>query len=214
MSGYKGIIFDIDGTLTSTNKLIFASFNYVSKKYLDKTYTDAELISLFGPTEDVILKEWCGDNYENARKDYYNYYSDNHSMADLYPGIIDVLKFLKEKNILLSIYTGKGKEAATITLKKLNIYNYFDMIITGDDVKEHKPSPEGITVFLDKFNIKRSQALIIGDAPTDIKAARLAGIKCASVIWDSYAKEKVLTLGSDYVFETVSALSEFLEMNV
>lgn len=214
MSGYKGIIFDIDGTLTSTNKLIFASFNYVSKKYLDKTYTDAELISLFGPTEDVILKEWCGDNYENARKDYYNYYSDNHSMADLYPGIIDILKFLKEKNILLSIYTGKGKEAATITLKKLNIYNYFDMIITGDDVKEHKPSPEGITVFLDKFNIKKSQALIIGDAPTDIKAARLAGIKCASVIWDSYAKEKVLTLGSDYVFETVSALSEFLEMNV
>ena len=99
MSGYKGIIFDIDGTLTSTNKLIFASFNYVSKKYLDKTYTDAELISLFGPTEDVILKEWCGDNYENARKDYYNYYSDNHSMADLYPGIIDILKFLREKNI-------------------------------------------------------------------------------------------------------------------
>ena len=214
MAGCKGIIFDVDGTLTSTNKLIFASFNHVSKKYLNKTYTDAELISLFGPTEDVILKEWCGDNYENARKDYYDYYSDNHSMADLYPGIIDILKFLKKKNILLSIYTGKGKEAATITLKKLNIYNYFDMIITGDDVKEHKPSPEGITVFLEKFGIEKSRALIIGDAPTDIKAARAAGIKCASVIWDSYAKEKVLALGSEYVFETVSELFEFLEKNV
>jgi phosphoglycolate phosphatase-like HAD superfamily hydrolase len=106
----KGIIFDIDGTLTSTNELIFASFNHITEKYLGKTFTSDEIISLFGPTEDQILKDLCGDNFEIAKKDYYDFYHSNHHMADLYPGIKDLLSYLKEKNILLSIYTGKGRK--------------------------------------------------------------------------------------------------------
>ena len=68
MNQFKGIIFDIDGTLTSTNDLIFASFNYITKKYLGKTFSNEEIVKWFGPTEDVILKEFCGDNYEKARE--------------------------------------------------------------------------------------------------------------------------------------------------
>ncbi|HEY6907296.1 MAG TPA: HAD hydrolase-like protein, partial [Ignavibacteriaceae bacterium] len=150
MNHFKGIIFDIDGTLTSTNDLIFASFNFITGKYLGKTYTNEEILKWFGPTEDVILKEFCGDNYEKAREEYYKFYSDNHHMADIYPGIKEILEELKSNGVLLSIYTGKGREAATITLKKLGIYGYFDLIITGDEVQEHKPSPEGIEIFLDK----------------------------------------------------------------
>ncbi|HVO75666.1 MAG TPA: HAD family hydrolase [Ignavibacteriaceae bacterium] len=210
MNKYKGIIFDIDGTLTSTNELIFASFNHIAKKYLNRTFSDKELISFFGPTEDVILKKWCGDNYEKARKDYYDFYTENHHLADLYPGIKDILKDLKSKKIFLSVFTGKGKNAATITLKKLEIYNFFDMIITGDDVKEHKPSPEGIHIFLEKFKLKKEEVLMIGDAISDIKASRKAGIKIASVVWDSYAKEEIKKLGSDYVFSTVEELKEHL----
>jgi len=54
---FDGFIFDIDGTLTSTNQLIFDSFNFIAKKYLNKSFTDEEIISMFGPTEDVILKK-------------------------------------------------------------------------------------------------------------------------------------------------------------
>ncbi len=63
-NNFDGFIFDIDGTLTCTNKLIFASFNHIAEKYLGRTFTDEEIHSLFGPTEDVILKEWCGERYE------------------------------------------------------------------------------------------------------------------------------------------------------
>jgi pyrophosphatase PpaX len=214
MEKFKGIIFDIDGTLSSTNSLIFASFNHVSKKYLNRTFTDKELISFFGPTEDVILKDWCGDDYENAREEYYKFYSDNHdSMASDYPGILQILKDLKSKNIILSIYTGKGKQAAVITLKKIGAYDYFDMIITGDDVVEHKPSAEGIEIFLSEYNLDPESVLMIGDAPSDVKAARSAGVKIASVVWDSYAKEEVLKLGSDYLFESVEELHQFLKDN-
>ncbi len=127
MAGYKGIIFDMDGTLTSTNDLIFASFNFITEKYLGKTFTPKEIVSWFGPTEDVILKEFCGDNYEKAREEYYKFYSDNHHMADIYPGMKEILEKLKSQGVLLSIYTGKGREAAIITLKKIGIYDFFDL---------------------------------------------------------------------------------------
>ena len=82
-SRFKGIIFDVDGTLTYTNQLIFDSFNHIAEKYIGKRFSDEEIIELFGPTEDVILKEICKDDYESARKDYYSYYKDNHSIAQL-----------------------------------------------------------------------------------------------------------------------------------
>ena len=214
MEKFTGIIFDIDGTLTSTNELIFASFNYIAEKYLHKQFTDEEISAMFGPTEDVILKQWCPDNYEEARKDYYNFYEQNHSMAALYPGIIEILDILKKRKVLISIYTGKGREASIITLKKLRIYDYFDLIITGDEVKEHKPSPEGITLFLEKFNLPKDKVLMVGDAPADHKASRAAGVKVASVIWDAYAKKAVIKLSPDYLFNSVIELKEFLQKMV
>lgn len=211
MIKFKGIIFDVDGTLTATNELIFASFNFITNKYLGKNLSPQEIIAMFGPTEDVILKEWCGTDYPAARTEYYNYYKENHHIAEIYPGILDVLDFLKRKKIFLSIYTGKGRDSAVITLKHLGIFDYFDMIVTGDDVEEHKPSPEGILKFIDGFKLDKENVLMIGDAVSDIKAARSAGVKVASVLWDSYAKSEVLKHESDFVFHSVQELREMLQ---
>jgi len=214
MGRYDGIIFDIDGTLTSTNELIFASFNHITKKYLDKSLTNEEVVSLFGPTEDKIIEDWFGENAEKVKRDYYSFYNDNHAMANLYPGVKELLQFLKEKNILLSIYTGKGREASLLTLKKLEIYDCFDLIITGSDVKDHKPSPEGIEIFLDKYSLDKERVLMVGDAPADIKAARAAGVQVASAVWDSYAREEVLEMESNFVFHTVEEMKTFFEKEV
>lgn len=107
MRKFEGIIFDIDGTLTSTNELIFASFRHVAFKHLDKKLTNEEIISLFGPPEDVILKEWFKENLNEVIDDYYNFYEDEHRLADIYPGIREILKIVKSKNIPLGIFTGK-----------------------------------------------------------------------------------------------------------
>lgn len=214
MKKYDGVIFDIDGTLTSTNELIFSAFNHITKKYLNKTMTNEEIIALFGPTEDKILEDWFGENAEDVKREYYSFYTNNHAMADIYPGIKELLKYIKEKNVLLSIFTGKGREASLITLKKLEILDYFDLVITGSDVKEHKPSPEGIEIFVKKFALDKEKVLMVGDAPADIKAARAAGVKVASVVWDSYAHDKVLKMKSDYLFHTVEELKKFFVENL
>lgn len=211
---YKGIIFDIDCTLTSTNKLIFESFNFIAEKYLKKTFTEKEIISFFGPTEDVILKELCGENYEEAKRDYYNYYKSNHHLAKLYPGILNLLSEIKKKNVLLSIFTGKGRQTSLITLEMLNIVDFFDLIVSGDDVDNHKPSSEGLLKFINKFNLSNDEVLMIGDSVSDIKASREAGIEIASAMWDSYAEETVKKMGSDYYFYSVSELHKFLSKRI
>ncbi len=215
MKKFNGYIFDIDGTIISTNELIFASFNHVTQKYLGKTYSDEEIISLFGPTEDEILKEWMKDNYEDARKDYYEFYEKNHNrMAKIFPSIEETLSAIKSKNLPLGIFTGKGRLSTVISLKAINVYDYFDLIITGDDVENHKPSPEGIMKFVDYFKLEPERVLMIGDAPSDIIAANKAGVKIASVLWDSYAKDKVLKMGSDYIFHNTQELKDFILRNL
>ena len=207
---FDGFIFDVDGTLTSTNQLIFDSFNFIAKKYLNRTFTDEEIVAMFGPTEDAILKKWCGEKYPEARKEYYKYYSDNHWKAELYPGIKEILDYLKNEKFPLGIFTGKGREATMITLKKLTVDRYFDLILTGDDVANHKPSAEGILKFVNHFKLKNERVLMIGDSVSDVKASKEAGIKVASALWDSYAHEKVKTLQSDYYFYSVDELKKFL----
>jgi pyrophosphatase PpaX len=207
---FDGFIFDIDGTLTSTNQLIFDSFNFIAKKYLNKMFTDDEIISMFGPPENDILKTLCGDNYESAKQDYFTYYTENHWKAELYNGIKGILERLKIKKYPIGIFTGKGRDASLITLKKLGVDQYFNLIITGDDVVNHKPSSEGILKFTSKFKLKNEKVLMIGDSVADVEASREAGVKIASVLWDSYGIEEVKSLNSDYYFYTVKELSDFL----
>jgi HAD superfamily hydrolase (TIGR01549 family) len=215
MRKFDGFIFDIDGTLASTNELIFSTFRYITKKYLNKNISNEEIIELFGPTEDVILKIFMKDNYEDAKKDYYEFYENNHdAMADVYPGLKEILEMIKTAGIPLSIYTGKGRQSSIITLTKIGVIDYFELIVTGDDVPEPKPSRLGIDAFVNKFNLDRDRVLMIGDSPADIIAAREANVKMASVVWDAYAKDKVISLNNNYLFHSVDELHKFIEQSI
>lgn len=215
MRNFDGFVFDVDGTLVSSNELIFATFNHIAEKHLSRSYSNSEIIGFFGPPEDVILKDLLKDKYDSARDDYYNYYRENHKqMADIFPGMIEILNAIKRENIPLAIYTGKGRRSAIITLEAIGILDYFDLIVSGDDVKEHKPSPEGIEIFINKFGLKRERVLMIGDAPADIIAARSAGVKSAAVLWDCYAPDSVKALNGDYYVNSVAELKELILSNI
>lgn len=215
MKNFDGIIFDIDGTLAATHDLIFESFNYVVSKYFNKRLTTEEIVALFGPTEDVILKEWMKDNYDKARKDYYDFYESQHEeMAEIFPGLKEIIQLIKDEKIPLGIFTGKGRDTSIITLKAIKLFDHFDLIITGDDVKEHKPSPEGIIKFLNQFNLIPEKVLMVGDTNTDVIAARSAGVKCALVLWDEFSRSKYSNSNADYIFYTVEDFKQFIIKNI
>jgi pyrophosphatase PpaX len=78
-SRYRGIIFDMDGTLAQTNELIFNTFNYISQKYCNSPLTPDQITAMFGPPEDAAIKNMVPDKiYDTAIGDFYRYYADNH----------------------------------------------------------------------------------------------------------------------------------------
>lgn len=204
----------MDGTLTQTNQLIYDSFNHIAEKYINKRLTPAEVIAYFGPPEKEAVEAMIGsEQIETAMKEYYSFYHSNHNqLASLYPGIVEILNFLKEQQVRIGLFTGKGRNTTDITLQQFEIEQYFDLTITGDDVDEFKPSGDGIRKIMQKFSLRPDEVLMVGDAVADIKAARETNVQIASVLWDSYGKDAVLQLQSDFIFHSVGEFSRWLQL--
>jgi pyrophosphatase PpaX len=211
-----GVIFDVDGTLTRTNDLIFASFNYVARKYCGRHFTPPEIIAFFGPPEEGALVRIVGEeSLGPAMDDLCNFYRDNHSaMAGLHDGIEETLVHLREQGIPLAVFTGKGRRTTLITLETLGIDGYFDLIVSGSDVLRHKPHPEGIRQVLDRFALLPSDVLMVGDSLGDITAARGAGVTPVAALWDSYDRQRVVGASPDYSFERVMDLDAWFRTEV
>jgi len=132
------------------------------------------------------------------------FYEEHHAaLASLYEGIDDALRYLKDHGVKLAVFTGKGRRTTAITLQALKISQYFDLIVTGNDVTNHKPSPEGIRKVMEAFSLSPEEVLMVGDSPGDIKASRAAGVRIALVLWDSHDRERVLNAETDLVFHEV-----------
>lgn len=203
----------MDGTLTQTNQLIYDSFNHVAEKYINKRLTPKEIVALFGPPEKGAIENMIGSKYiESAMADYYKFYSGKHNnLAWIYPGMIEVLQFLRTNDIIIALFTGKGRRTTDITLERFGITQYFDATITGDDVDEFKPSGDGIRKILKRFSLHSEVVLMVGDAVADFHASRETGVDIASVVWDSYGKEEVLKLTSDFLFHDVNEFFDWLK---
>ncbi len=213
MNDLQCIIFDLDGTLTQTNRLIYDSFNFIAEKYRGKIFSDTEINAMFGPPEEgALLGVVERDRLESAMDEYLSFYRANHSsLAHLHPGIEELLKYIKDRGKKIALFTGKGIHTTTITLEEFQLHQYFDFIVTGNDIVEHKPSSEGIRKIMKHFSLRREEVLMVGDAVVDIKAARAAGVRVAAVVWDSYAKEQVLAMNADFVFHSVDEFSRWLK---
>ena len=213
---FSCIIFDMDGTLTRTNELIFESFNHVAEKYAGKRLSPKEIIALFGPPEEGGLSKVVGeDAVDDALDDLCEYYQTNHSrLASLHPGIEAILQLLKSRGVKLAVFTGKGNRTARITLNELRIASYFDLVVSGSDVVKHKPHHEGITRVIEHFSLRPDEVLMVGDTVGDVKASRGAGVKVAAVLWDSYDRDSVLQAGADYVFNDVNEMRRWFETHI
>jgi HAD superfamily hydrolase (TIGR01549 family) len=216
LPSFRGVIFDMDGTLTRTNELIFASFNHVAEKYCGRRFSVEEVIALFGPPEEGALsKVIAPSSCHDAMDDLCAFYKANHRvMAGLHDGMTAVLDLLRFSRIPMAVFTGKGRRTATITLEEVGIASYIDMLISGSDVAAHKPSPEGIQKVVEAWEMEPSEVLMIGDAMPDLIAARAAGATPVAVLWDSYDRERVLKAEPEYVFHRVDDLKGWLSASL
>lgn len=202
----KSIIFDLDGTLIDTNELIISSFDYVFNKYLKKLSLNRnDFIQFIGPTLEETFNKYNMYGYDTKFlvNEYRKY---NHMMHDemvrIYPNVYSTLEYL-HKRYKLAIVSSKKRDLVLRGLKLFNIDQFFNLIIAADDIKVHKPNPDGILLAMKK--LESSEAIYIGDNQMDVYAAKNAKCVSVGVLW-SYKKDLVISSNPDYLISDMKEL--------
>ena len=98
----------------------------------------------------------------------------------VYPHILSILK---NSNTTIGIVSSKSREALDEILSSLGINGFFQNIICQEDTEYHKPRPEPILKFIERYNINALSAIYVGDTVYDMQSANSAGIDFGLALW-------------------------------
>jgi phosphoglycolate phosphatase-like HAD superfamily hydrolase len=138
----RAVCFDIDGTLADTLLVVYSAFQDVTQRFLGRAYSEEEIARLFGPSEEGIIRQLVPSNqWDDGIKTYHAAYERAHAFCRTpYEGIDTALVLLKKKGVLLAVVTGKGAFSANLSLEKLGLMHYFDLIEYGSVSGDNKAS--------------------------------------------------------------------------
>lgn len=135
----QGFIFDFDGTLANSMPVCYIAFRKVFQKYLGRDYSNQEIAAFFGPSEEGVFQRLLPHCWQDALQDYLAEYEKAGQKTAPFPGIIDALQLLKDKQFRLAIVSGKGAGSMEISLQASGLRGYFEHVITGSEQGAHKP---------------------------------------------------------------------------
>lgn len=93
----------------------------------------------------------------------------------MFPQAQQVLETLKQKGKKLALINASYRETIDIAINRHDLLDLFDITICGDEVRAQKPDPDGIRIALEKLGVSAKKALMSGDSPKDLLAAKNAG---------------------------------------
>lgn len=179
---YKAVVFDMDGVIFDSEKLVVLCWQEIAAKY-----------SIVGIEEQCRL--CLGLNREAARQKMLEHYGldfpyDTYKkeMSDLYhsrysggrlpmkPGVVELLSFLKGKGKKIALASSTRREVVLAELRDAGILDYFDKVICGDMVERSKPEPDIFLKACEELEVDVQDAYAIEDSYNGIRAAYRAGM--------------------------------------
>ena len=131
--------------------------------------------------------------------------------APLIDGVEDAVESFKaKKNIKIAIVTTRSKRDVISRLEKTSFENCIDLVITREDVKKPKPSPDQILLAIERLGIPSSRCIMIGDMPTDIEAAKKAGVTSIGVASGIF-KKQLLKVKPDFIVKNITEVPDVLD---
>lgn len=217
----KGVIFDLDGTLVQF-KIDYVKAKGEVYNYFRSLDIPEHLFSgkpIFTGLINIInfLKNKHVSNKDIQKiKEKVNsivckYELDAAKKTVLIPYAREILKYIKSKGLKLGLFTVNHRKVVEYILSKMKIKDFFDAIVTRDDVKEPKPSSEHLLAVLNRLHLKPYEVIVVGDHPIDFEAASKMGaitVGFESRLKLSYLKSKgTLT----YVIQNIKELRDIIE---
>jgi len=210
------IVFDLDGTLADNLPVVMQAYRRTFKQFTGRTYSDADIVALFGPNVEGIIRREVPDARDEAVEAFYQAFDQAYHEHDVaLPGMVDVLAALKQKRIRQAVVTGGSAGSAAITLKHLGLADHFERVETGSAHGDRKA--EAIAKVVAEFGVEPCRAAYVGDSPYDVQAARQAGVVPLAAAWGRSAGHFAGALRQVQpaeLFESVSQFSRWLETHV
>ena len=213
---FRGIIFDLDGTLLDTIEDIADSVNFILIEYGLKPHTVDEYKIFVGEgIENLVKKAISKENeailpleeiVERVRIEYSKRWNKK---TKPYEGIIDFLNFLEEKGIKKSIFSNKPDD---FTKKTVEYYfPKFNFVSVYGARKDFPIKPDPFLAFkiIEEFGLKKEEVCYIGDSNTDIQLSKNAGLFSIGAAWGFRGKNELLEWHADYIANNLSELKGF-----
>jgi pyrophosphatase PpaX len=168
----KAVIFDVDGVLLDDIDLYVKAYKETARMMNLKEPSELQVKSALGMTREEMMKE-IFVNVDEKLKEVHN----NNIMKFLgnVPFMDGLEQFLKDLTCKKAIVSSKPKSDIDRQLRKIT--KFFDVIVSKEDSKIHKPNPEPIFLACKKLGIIPQDAIYVGDAVNDWKAANNAGMR-------------------------------------
>ena len=187
---YAAVLFDLDGTLTDSAQDIIASVRYALKYVApDREPPEADdilvqvgkpleviLCELGYPTDEAITVRFV-DTYRAHYAEHFN------GHTKLYPGVEDVLGYLRTAGVKLALVTAKHQTQADFTVQALGLLRYFDYVHGWQEGRQHKPHPEPVLIALGQLCVEPGAAIMVGDTEQDVESAKAAGVDTCAVTY-------------------------------
>jgi len=130
----------------------------------------------------------------------------------IFPDAKNALELLIDNNYLLAIFTNASRVSVERDLGSLGL-DKFSAIISEEDVVQKKPSGEGIVKIIEKIGADAQKTYYVGDAPTDIMAAKDAGCKSIAMLTGMGLRKNLEAEKPDLIFASLKEMSEYLATN-
>ncbi|MDE6671776.1 MAG: HAD family phosphatase [Ruminococcus sp.] len=212
----KGAVFDMDGLMFDTEKLLVRFWKESAYSY-GYSMTDEnvfEIRSLSRKYSVPLLKSIFGEDFpfeevRNRRITFMNEYIDTYGF-EVKKGLYELLDFLKENNYLIAVATATDRIRAESYLKKAGVYEYFDTIICGDMVKNGKPEPDIYITACTESGLSPEECVAFEDSPNGIKSAYSAGCRVIMIPDLTQPDDSIKPMLSG-VYESLDKATEFFK---
>lgn len=205
----KLVIFDLDGTLIDSVADLANATNFALEKNGYPKQPVEKFYIFVGDGVQKLIERALPMELENKeeiaaklRVDFNEYYNIHYAdCTTIYDGINDVLSTLKDKGYIMSVLSNKPHNFCCTIVEEF-FGDIFDYALGNSDLYNKKPSPEGIELIREKFDIDKSNCTIIGDSDIDIITGKNAEISTIGVSWGFRGEAELKSVNADAIAYT------------
>lgn len=200
----KGIIFDLDGTLTNTLDQHIEAFHRVFTRNgydVDREMIKANMgrrpfdivrdLIFDGRPDEELSEEQIADLYRMAQEKIDEFSTLIPEHPPRMPGVPDVLVKAKKLGLKLVVVSSTTFKNVKTILDRIDVFKLLDGLVTGEDVKIGKPHPEAFLKGAEKLGFPKENLIVIGDSVHDIGSAKAGGLRIISVATGKHTVEEL-----------------------